>query len=59
MPTVKMHLWEPIPDIICAKRCARCGMLRFKMPGAKAIYARDGRVDESPTKLNCFILSKD
>lgn len=59
MPVVKMHQWEPIPDIIGAKRCKHCGMLRFKMPGTKAIYARDGRVDETPTKQNCFILSKD
>lgn len=54
-----MHLWEPIHDIIGAKRCRRCGMTRFKIPGRKAIYAREGVVDNSDTKQNCFILSKD
>lgn len=55
----KMHQWEPIKDIIGAKKCRRCGMTRFKIPGRKAIYAREGFVDNSDTKQNCFILSKD
>lgn len=59
MPTVKMHLWEDIKDIQGAKKCKRCGLMRFKILGRKAIYARNGDVDNSPTKQNCFILSKD
>lgn len=59
MPVAKMHLWEPIKDIQGTSKCKRCGMTRFKIPGRKAIYARAGHVDESNTKKNCFILSKD
>lgn len=54
-----MHLWEPVKDIQGAQKCRRCGMIRLKIPGKKAIYSREGFVDNSPTKQNCFILSKD
>lgn len=54
-----MHQWLPIKDIQGAQKCNVCGMIRIKTPGNKAIYSRDGQIDNSPTRQNCFILSKD
>lgn len=59
MPVVKMHQWEPVKDIQGASKCSRCGMVRIQIPGCRPIYSRDGQIDNSRTKQNCFLLSKD
>jgi hypothetical protein len=59
MAKAKKHIWKKIRGVPGVYSCARCHMKKYIGKGHAPMYARDGVVDNSPTKHNCFILSKD
>lgn len=59
MAKPKKHIWKADKSIDGVSFCTRCGMTKIKIKGGKTImYRKGGIIDNSPTKNNCFILSK-
>lgn len=60
MAKQKTHVWKPDKSIHGVWHCKNCNVIKVKPVAKKAIiYRPGGLVDSSPTRNNCFKLSKD
>lgn len=58
MPKKQDHEFSKLRGVAGVSVCKRCGIKMYKIQGLPTILARNGEIDNSDTKYNCFKLSK-
>lgn len=58
MPKKQDHEFIKLRGVAGVSVCKRCDIKMYKIKGLPTILARNGVIDNSDTKYNCFKLSK-